>query len=299
MVAGTRRRWLVGIGHRRGPLPGPERARRPGDTGGVAVPLQATAAGPALAGGPPPASTYREFPAPPQAREIACTWRGDAAWSRELRLLPDGCTDLAWDGSVIRVIRASPAATWQPVSGRAPSVGVRLRPAWARAVLGVPASELAAVTGLRDTWPAGAVRELEDRLAAAPGPGAARLVLAAAAVRRARGGAGPDSVVVAAARLLGDPDSTVSAVAGRVGLSARQLRRRFAAEVGLAPGAFQAIARFQRFRRYLVRRPAGATLADAAAACGYADQAHLAHDCRRLAAATPSRLAAAARTGPG
>lgn len=197
-------------------------------------------------------STYREFPASSQAREIVCTWRGDAAWSRQLRLLPDGCTDLAWDGSMIRAIRASPAATWQPVSGRAPSIGVRLRPAWARAVLGVPVSELAAVTGLRDIWPPAAVRELEDRLAAAPGPGAAR-----------------------------------------------QLRRRFAAEVGLPPGAFQAVARFQRFRRYLVRRPPGATLADAAAACGYADQAHLAHDCRRLAAATPSRLAEAARAGQG
>ena len=264
----------------------------------MAVPLQKTATG-AVAGGQPPVSTYREFPASSQAREIVCTWRGDAAWSRQLRLLPDGCTDLAWDGSMIRAIRASPAATWQPVSGRAPSIGVRLRPASARAVLGVPVSELAAVTGLRDIWPPAAVRELEDRLATAPGSGAARQLLAAAAGGRARGAAGPDSVVVAAARLLGTPDITVSAVAGLVDLSARQLTRRFAAEVGLPPGAFQAVARFQRFRRYLVRRPPGATLADAAAACGYADQAHLAHDCRRLAAATPSRLAEAARAGPG
>jgi AraC-like DNA-binding protein len=301
MVARARRHWLVGIGHHRtGSGPDAGARRPPGLTlGDVAVPLQATAIGPAASGGPPPASTYREYAAPLQARVIACTWRGDAGWSRELRLLPDGCTDLVWDGSSVRVARASPAATWQPVSGRAPSVGVRLRPVWAGPVLGVPASDLAAVTSLRDIWPAGAVRELEERLAAAPGPWAARQILAAAAGRRACVAARPDSVVVAAARLLGDPDVTVSTVAARVGLSARQLRRRFAAEVGLAPRAFQAIARFQRFRRYLVSRPAGASLADAAAACGYADQAHLAHDCRRLAAATPSRLAEAARTGPG
>jgi AraC-like DNA-binding protein len=263
----------------------------------VAVPLQPTATGPAASGEPRPASTYREFAGP--AAAIACTWRGDAGWSRELRLLPDGGTDLAWDGSTIRVARASPVVTWQPVRSRAPSVGVRLRPGWVSPVLGLPAGDLAAVTGLRDIWPPAAAAELEERLAAARDPAAARQVLAAAATGRARVGTGPDPAVVTAARLLGDPGVPVSAVADRVGLSPRQLRRRFAAEVGLAPGAFRAVARFQRFRRYLAVRPAGATLADAAAACGYADQAHLAHDCRRLAATTPSRLAAAARTGAG
>ena len=47
--------------------------------------------------------------------------------------------------------------------------------------------------------------------------------------------------------------------------------------------------RLQRFLALARARPA-AGLAELAVAAGYADQAHLGHDCRALASATPGEL---------
>jgi uncharacterized membrane protein len=57
----------------------------------------------------PVISSYREFGATPAvARAVACTWQGVPGWSRTMRLLPDGCLDLVWDGQHMRAVR--PAA---------------------------------------------------------------------------------------------------------------------------------------------------------------------------------------------
>jgi AraC-like DNA-binding protein len=92
------------------------------------------------------------------------------------------------------------------------------------------------------------------------------------------------------------PDPTASAVAHRlelaagpgvvaqlaadVGLSERQLQRRCHIAFGYGPKTLQQVLRFQRALR-LAR--AGGRLADVAAEVGYADQAHLARETRRLA----------------
>jgi transcriptional regulator GlxA family with amidase domain len=112
----------------------------------------------------------------------------------------------------------------------------------------------------------------------------------------------PDPAVVEAARLLQRRGVTVDAVASAVGLSARELRRRFPTHVGYGP---KALHRVLRFRRFLDRAPdlvAGrASLASAAAEAGYADQSHLGRDCRRLSGSSPAALvgrwADAARSG--
>lgn len=79
---------------------------------------------------------------------------------------------------------------------------------------------------------------------------------------------------------------TAGAVADHVGWSRRHLEQRFAREFGITPGQAASLGRFERSVALAKR---GDRLADVAAATGYADQAHLARDWRRLAGSPPSR----------
>lgn len=84
----------------------------------------------------------------------------------------------------------------------------------------------------------------------------------------------------------------IQQVAGDVGWSRRHLGDRFRRQVGLAPKIAGRVIRFQRSRLALTR-PARAGLADIAAVCGYADQAHLTREWRELAGQTPTAWMAA------
>jgi hypothetical protein len=63
------------------------------------------------------------------------------------------------------------------------------------------------------------------------------------------------------------------------------------AAFGYGPKTLDRVLRLQRFL-VLGRADADAGLARLAADAGYADQAHLGHDCRALAGATPGELIA-------
>ncbi len=98
-------------------------------------------------------------------------------------------------------------------------------------------------------------------------------------------------VMRAAALVRRDPSLPASALAGLVAISPRQLRRRFVDHVGYGPKRFARVARLQRVVAAARDEP-GATIAALAAEAGYADQAHLAADCRELAGRPPSALRA-------
>ena len=125
--------------------------------------------------------------------------------------------------------------------------------------------------------------------------------LVAALRDQARRSVAPDPLVRAAVGRLRDPRTRVEALADELAVSARQLRRRFEAAVGYGP---KRLARVLRLERALAAARAGDELAQAAAAAGYADQAHFAHDCARWPAcrrarcfASDSRLMPIAGTG--
>ena len=93
---------------------------------------------------------------------------------------------------------------------------------------------------------------------------------------------------------------TVAASARAAGLSERQLRRRFERAVGYGPSTLARVLRFQRFlRRAHAPESRAAPLARLAAEAGYADQAHLARECRRLSGLSPSSLLATGATPAG
>jgi AraC-like DNA-binding protein len=90
------------------------------------------------------------------------------------------------------------------------------------------------------------------------------------------------------------PEHSALSAAELIGLSARQLRRRFDEHVGLSPVTLRSVLRFQRFLRWAQQDLSErGSLASAAADFGYTDQPHLARDCRRLAAQTPGSCASA------
>jgi methylphosphotriester-DNA--protein-cysteine methyltransferase len=101
----------------------------------------------------------------------------------------------------------------------------------------------------------------------------------------------PDREVARAATLLRDSSARAEDVAGDVGLSMRQLRRRCHAAAGYGPKTLQRVLRFQRFVRMLDAAAGPTDLASAAATAGYADQAHLTRECAAFSGLTPAALA--------
>ena len=100
-----------------------------------------------------------------------------------------------------------------------------------------------------------------------------------------------DLAIARAAALLRDPAARTEDIAGRVGLSERQLRRRTHAAAGYGPKTLQRILRFQRFVRTVDASEGPLDLAAAAATAGYADQSHLTRESVALSGLTPAALA--------
>ncbi|HEX8629312.1 MAG TPA: helix-turn-helix domain-containing protein [Catenuloplanes sp.] len=177
--------------------------------------------------------------------------------------------------------------------GRQSGVQVALSPLGARALLGLPAGELASTdVDAGEVWGPFA-RELRDRVLAADGWQQRFTVLDGLLLRRIDADVclAPE-VVRAWRRVVGSAGGVpVSAIAREVGWSGRYLSRRFAVEIGLTPKAAARVARFDRARR-LLQRAAGTGgnpgLATLAATCGYYDQAHLAREFGAFAGCSPS-----------
>ena len=167
--------------------------------------------------------------------------------------------------------------------------GLQLRLTWrgARALLGVPAAELAGdVVDLAALLGPRAAR-LAERLADASG-WAERFDLLdgmlAALAARGPGERGVASEVGYAWDRLAETGGMlrIEDLAREVGWSRRHLAERFRREVGLAPKAAARVIRFERAcdRLFVPGRP---PLARVAAETGYVDQAHLSRDFRELA----------------
>jgi AraC-like DNA-binding protein len=188
-------------------------------------------------------------------------------------------------------------------AGAQSGIQVALRPLGARALLGLPAGELAHIDVPADLVLGGACAELRARLAQADSWAERfaivdRILLARVGAAPETPG-GPAEVGWAWRRLLRSGGAVrVSELAAETGWSDRHLTSRFRAEIGLTPKAAARVIRFHRARNLLVRQVAAAGgpgarpgfgLADLAAACGYFDQAHLAREFRDLAGCPPSR----------
>jgi AraC-like DNA-binding protein len=250
----------------------------------------------------PAEPAYREG-APPAdlAGPVACLWRARVG-GRRAAVLPDGCTDLLWCSGPgePRLIVAGPDTGPVPVtfSPGTRVLGIRFRPGVAPAAFGLPADELSdGRPELADVWSeSGAVRHLTEVLATTPD--ADRPAVLAAAVRARLAAAPPVDPLVGPVLtgLAGGGPWPVRGLARRVGLSERQLHRRCRAAFGYGPKTLDRVLRLQRFLRLAAIGSAGP--ADLALAAGYADQAHLGHECRALTGSTPAALVTERGRGP-
>lgn len=193
-------------------------------------------------------------------------------------ILPDACCDIAYVRGQFVVFGPMTAARRTHYAGE-DLLLLRLDPLVARAWLGVPLCELLNLrVALRDL-DADRDRELSTllengqlaSLIRQPSPGLraridGRLQYAVAALKRG---------------------ASVHTASDGANLSERQLERLFADATGVAPRTFVKI---RRLRRAVISAKRGQSFADAAAAHGYADQAHFSRDVKSWTGLTPSTL---------
>jgi AraC-like DNA-binding protein len=228
------------------------------------------------------------MPRPSLCRHVACVWA--ARDNRDDPVLPDAAVELVWSGRGLFVRGADTRAHAVDAFPERTFVGVRFRPGAAADVLGLHGVELAdARVGVSEVWGRAEMERIESRLRECTSPAQAAALLEDAVAARVRGA--PDSAVGAVVTMLLHERTPVRALAGRLGLSERQLRRRCTDALGYGPKTLDRILRFQRFRALATRRR-DVGLAQLAAVAGYADQAHLTRECRRLAGESPGALLA-------
>jgi len=195
--------------------------------------------------------------------------------------------------SLVGGLHTSPALVTH--QGRQSGIQLLLSPLGARALLGMPAAELASVDveGREVFGPL--ADQIVQRIRAARDWPARFAVLDQVLTSRLSDPpidpAISDEVGHAWRRLVtSGGHCAVSELAAETGWSDRHLRSMFSGETGLTPKAAARVVRFDRARRLLQRRSAAGSplLADLAADCGYYDQAHLAREFRDFAGLPPS-----------
>jgi AraC-like DNA-binding protein len=243
-----------------------------------------------------PLSEYREFPVPASlADRFECLWTQTIVGSRgayEHRVLPDACIDIVlirdeapmlvgpWDVPLLARLKVGTSIT-----------GARLRPGRASCLLGMPASELLnqaiPIADAKGAMQRMRLEEVDEQPNAAARGSALVQVLSAAV----EGFTPLDQAVLAGIRWLSHhPHGRIAQLSRWIGISERQLHRRFLAAVGYGPKMFQSVLRFQRLLKTAREKGTEQTLADLAASAGCADQAHMTREVHRLAGLPPTML---------
>lgn len=239
------------------------------------------------------AHTYRELLPPPELRDqFLCLWTqsiGETRVEYSHRVLPDGCIDLVFVNRELPVV----VGPWtEPFVARfsrgTTLVGARWICGRSPGLLALPPSELlnqsAPLSALWGDRSSTEFAPVIDRATVGDGLSS----LARALIRRVACTRATDPLVHASVRWLADhPNGRIAALSGELGVSRRHLLRRFVAAVGYGPKTFQSVLRLQRLL-YLARTVS--SLPRLAIAAGYVDQAHMAHDVRRLAGTTAAEL---------
>jgi AraC-like DNA-binding protein len=224
---------------------------------------------------------YRERPTAVPGVEL---WqRSTAPAAARSRILPDGCVDLVWDGRELQVAGPDSRARWHDSPDGSTYTGLRFHRGLGPALLGLPASDLLDRSpGLAQVWPDAAARPLAEQVAVDPAGGLLAWLAGAARDH-------PADPLGARVHALAGQATPVAQMADQLGLSARQLHRRCLPVFGYGP---RRLSRILRMTRALDRARAGLPLAEVAAVCGYADQAHLTRDLADLGGAPPTVLLA-------
>jgi AraC-like DNA-binding protein len=206
---------------------------------------------------------------------------------------PDPATPPGAYDTLVGGLQTTPAMIAH--DGRQSGIQLSLSPLGARALLGLPAGELASVDVDGAALLGSFAEEIRERMVMQPSWAARFDVLDELLWRRVNPGVLPRPEVVEAWRRLTDSGGAVpiAALADDLGWSSRYLGRQFATEVGLSPKVAGRVVRFDRARRGLQLDTAQGgrrSLADLAVASGYYDQAHMAREFAEFAGCAPSEF---------
>ena len=257
---------------------------------------------------PPPREPlpYEELPLGRlDSARIEALWRYHPGAPRRQTVLPDGRMDLVAhaalehgaSGHITRITLAiaGPADRPATVAHRAPvwSMGVRFQLGWGGACLGLEPATLVNQV-LTGTAAEQALGPLAAPLLAATDSHALQAALVAAAAALAqRAGPAPATnpsharALQALRWLRQHPGAPLHALSAALALPERTLRRDMLAAVGLPLRSLAGILRFQRAMA-LLQGGALPSLAHLAHEAGYADQAHMTRQFRKLGGFTPA-----------
>jgi AraC-like DNA-binding protein len=239
---------------------------------------------------------YREFLPPPQlADHFLCFWTQTVVGPQgayEHRVLPDACIDIVLvNDAPPMVVGPWTVPFLAQLSVGTSITGARLHPGRASSLLGMPASEL-----LNQSIPIaaakGAMQNIRlEQVIEQPNSTARRSILGQVLVASMEQYAPLDQAVLAGIQWLSRrPRGRIEQLSRWIGISERQLHRRFTAAIGYSPKTFQSVLRFQRLLKTARETGAERSLADLAASVGYADQAHMTREVHRLANLRPTVL---------
>jgi AraC-like DNA-binding protein len=244
-----------------------------------------------------------ELPPPPALEpfaEMLFVQRGCGALVRageRWRVVPDPCGHVMFTMSdagaaggparrtSLRVVGARSRYCDVDVSGRLVMFGVRFRPGMLAALVGDQAAALTDSGAPADAVLGRSAARLCDRLAACGAEEGLARIVAFVCARLERRAARDGDAGTNLAKLLSTAPS-VNAVARAAGISARTVRERVRRGTGLSPKRLMRIYRLYRALA-LALAPDARPLAEAAAAAGYADQAHFTREAVDLLGETP------------
>jgi AraC-like DNA-binding protein len=234
---------------------------------------------------------YQELEPIAALREhLSCVWYQSVAPGEPVlrqRVLPDACIDIVWRaGAAPNVAGPDTGPMLAELLPGEVLVGARFRPGRAPDVLGVAAHELRdAQPELAGIWGEAAARRLRE--SDATGSVAAMLRQLQGEVE-ARAGRVRDGDARLAALNWARGRASLERLSAELHLGDRQLRRRVEERFGYGPAVLRRVLRLQRLLALAARHRG--SLAELALAAGYADQAHMTRECRRLAGLSPVRL---------
>ncbi len=207
-------------------------------------------------------------------------------------IVPDATVDLQWIGGRLRLAGPDREPMTEILAPETTVVGFRFRPGMAAPWLGVPLNEVVSKRiALDDLWGSSAglverpvqdARGIEQALSILE----RRLATVVPTPSLRADGMGSAYDLVAA----GPPEGRelIDWLTETLGMSERTLRRRFLETYGYGPKTLHRIQRFNKYLKLAQTSPGAA--AALAADAGYADQAHLIRETRRLTGATPRQL---------
>ena len=198
---------------------------------------------------------------------------------------PTGERDTYW--AMLAGLHARPAIVRH--DGSTHGILIPLTPAGASALFSTPASQLASVIAPLDAVLPGGAAELVDRLASAASWMARWAVLDDLLLRQLHTDVESDLLMGHAwCSIVGSHGSIpIGDIASEVGLNRQHFSRRFTQKYGLSPKVMSRVVRFERAHR-MIRLPTLPSLANVAAACGYADQAHMTRDFNEFTGSSPT-----------